>query len=85
MSADSHDFRFRHSHGGTGCGLAHNPFLASRASLSNPFSTVFPGAYFRYHQHHQSVQCRGREQFGKCIKEDRLRGLGWRIVCEFNA
>jgi hypothetical protein len=42
---------FRHSHGGTGCGSAHKPFLASRASFSNPSSTVSPGACFRYHQH----------------------------------
>ena len=41
--------RFRHSHGGTGCGSAHNPFFASRASFSNPSRTVSPGAYFRYH------------------------------------
>jgi hypothetical protein len=26
----------RHSHGGTGCGSAHRPFLASRASCSRP-------------------------------------------------
>jgi hypothetical protein len=42
---------FRHSHGGTGCGSAHKPFLASRASFSSSSSTVSPGAYFRYHQH----------------------------------
>ena len=41
----------RHSHGGTDCGSAHNPFFASRASCSNPSSTVSPSAYFRYHQH----------------------------------
>ena len=44
-------YRFRHSHGGTGCGSAHKPFSPSRASFSNPSSTVSPGAYFRYHQH----------------------------------
>jgi hypothetical protein len=33
------------------CGSAHTPILASRASFSSPFSTVSPGAYFRYHQH----------------------------------
>ena len=38
-------FRFRHSHGGIGCGSAHKPFLASRASCSNPSRTVSPGAY----------------------------------------
>ena len=43
---------FRHSHGGTGCGSSHNSFRSSRASDSNISSTVFPGAYFRYHQHH---------------------------------
>jgi hypothetical protein len=43
--------RCRHSHGSTGRGAAHTPFLASRASFSNPSSTVSPGAYFRYHQH----------------------------------
>jgi len=31
---------FRHSHGGTGCGSAHKPFLASRASFSTPSSTL---------------------------------------------
>src|SRR5580765_2371223 len=44
-----------HSHGGTGCGSAYNHFLASRASFSNPSSTVFAGAYFRYHQHQPSL------------------------------
>ena len=43
--------RFRHSHGGTGCGSTHKPFPASRASFSNPSSTASPGAYFLYHQH----------------------------------
>jgi hypothetical protein len=37
-------YRFRHSHGGTGCGSAHNPFLSSRASLSN-----FPAPYLSAH------------------------------------
>jgi hypothetical protein len=37
---------FRHSHGGTGCGSAHKPFLASRASFSNPSSTVSPAHTF---------------------------------------
>jgi len=45
----------RHSHGDTGCGSAHKHFLASRASFSNPSSTVSPGAYFRYHQPHPSL------------------------------
>jgi hypothetical protein len=45
---------FRHSHGGTGRGSAHNPFRPSRASFSNPSRTVSPGAYFRYHQHQPS-------------------------------
>src|SRR6185503_7763131 len=31
---------FRHSHGGTGCGSAHKPFLASRASFSSPSNTL---------------------------------------------
>jgi len=47
-------YLFLHSHGGTGCGSAHNPFMASRASRSNPSSTLSPGAYFRYHQHQPS-------------------------------
>ena len=38
-------FLFRHSHGGTGCGSTHNPFLASRASFSSPSRTVSPDAY----------------------------------------
>jgi hypothetical protein len=46
---------FAHSHGGTGCGSTHKPFLASRAFLSNPSSTVSPGAYFLYHQHQPSL------------------------------
>jgi len=45
----AHLLLFRHSHGGTGCGSAHKPFLASLASRSSPSSTVSPGAYFRYH------------------------------------
>ena len=40
----AHLFLFLHSHGGTGCGSAHKPFLASRASVSSPSSTVSPGA-----------------------------------------
>jgi hypothetical protein len=35
--------RFRHSHSGTGCGSAYKPFFASRASFSNPSSTVSLG------------------------------------------
>src|SRR6476660_809447 len=46
---------FLHSHGGTGCGSAHKPFFPSRASFSNPSTTVSPGAYFRYHQHQPSL------------------------------
>jgi hypothetical protein len=38
------DSCLRHSHGGTGCGSTHKPFLPSRASFSSPSSTVFPGA-----------------------------------------
>ena len=37
-------------------------FFASRASFSNPSSTVSPDAYFRYHQHEPSLtgrSCRG--------------------------
>jgi len=37
------------SQGGIGCGSAHKPFFASRASCSNPASTESPGAHFRYH------------------------------------
>ena len=44
-------FLFRHSHGGTDCGSAHTPFLASRAVFSSPSSTVSLGAFSRYHQH----------------------------------
>ncbi len=46
---------FRHSHGGTGCGSAHSPRLPARASDSNCSNVVFPGAYFRYHQHQPSL------------------------------
>ena len=46
---------FRHSHGGTGCGSVPKPFLHSRASCSNPSSTVSSGAYFLYHQHQPSL------------------------------
>ena len=46
---------FRHSHGGTGCGSAHKPILASRASCSSPSSIVSPVAYFLYHQHQRSL------------------------------
>ena len=46
---------FFHSHGGTGCRSAHNPFCVFLASVSNPSSTVLPGAYFRYHQHQPSL------------------------------
>ncbi len=39
--ADRQDvIRFLHFHGGTGCGSTHKPLLASRASRSNPSSTV---------------------------------------------
>src|SRR6185436_14207369 len=48
---DSRNFFFLHSHGGMGCGSAHNPRLASRALVSNCSSVTFPDAYFRYHQH----------------------------------
>src|SRR5262249_30112358 len=44
----------RYTHGRGETGSAHNPLLASPASFSNPSSTVSPGAYFRYHQHHPS-------------------------------
>ena len=33
-------FFFRHSHGGTGCGSAHKPFLASRAAFPNSLRTA---------------------------------------------
>ena len=42
---------FRHSHGGTGSGPAHNPLWESRASFSSAFSWVSSGACFRSHQH----------------------------------
>lgn len=48
-------FRVRHSHGGTGCGLTHNSFRTSLASVFIPSSAVFPGAYFRYHQRQRSL------------------------------
>ena len=34
---------------------AYTLFRSSRASHSNRSSTVSPGAYFRYHQHHPSL------------------------------
>ena len=34
---------FLYTHGGTGCGSAHKPFFASRASLSSLSSSVSPG------------------------------------------
>ena len=37
-----------------GAALAHKPFFASRASISSVSSSVFPGAYFLYHQHQPS-------------------------------
>jgi hypothetical protein len=40
----AHLLRFRHSHGGTGCGSAHKPFRPPRASLSNRSSTMYCGA-----------------------------------------
>ena len=53
--ADTRYFIFRHSHGGIGCGSAHKPFLAFRASASRLSSSLFSGAYFRYHQHQPSL------------------------------
>jgi hypothetical protein len=41
--------------GGVGAVSTHKPFLASRASFSSFFSSVLPGAYFRYHQHHPAL------------------------------
>jgi len=38
-------FRFRHSHGGTGCGSTRRPRFASRAAISSSSSTASPGAY----------------------------------------
>ena len=35
----------------TGCGSAHKPFLASHAFFFPLANSLFPGAYFRYHQH----------------------------------
>jgi hypothetical protein len=46
---------FRHSHGGTGCGSAHKPIFASRAFFSSLSNSLFPSAYFRYHQHQPSL------------------------------
>ena len=37
--------RFRHSHGGTGCGSAHKPFFASRASVSPTLPAPYLLAY----------------------------------------
>lgn len=54
-TARYHDFRFCHSHGGTGCGSAYKPFLASRPSLSNPSRAVSPGADFLNHHHQPSL------------------------------
>jgi hypothetical protein len=39
--------RFRHSHGGTGCGSAHKPRFASCASFSSASRSVSPGPYFQ--------------------------------------
>jgi hypothetical protein len=41
----------RYTQGGMGAGSAHRPILASRASFSSLSSSIFAGAYFRYHQH----------------------------------
>jgi len=49
-----------------GCGSAHKPFRASRASFSSLSSTVSPGAYLRYHQHqpsHYPLTAEGRERW----------------------
>jgi hypothetical protein len=54
-SAADQRLRFRQSHGGTGFGSTHKPFLLSRASASKRSSTASPGAYFRYHQHQPSL------------------------------
>ena len=43
---------FFNTYWGTGCGLAHNSFRASRASFSSPPSTVFPYARVSYTSHH---------------------------------
>jgi hypothetical protein len=40
----------RQSHGGIGFGLAHKPRFAFRAAASAVASSLFFGAYFRYHQ-----------------------------------
>ena len=37
----------RHSHGGTGCGSARKPFLASRTAFFNSSRTASPSTYFR--------------------------------------
>ena len=39
LSTTTHLYRFRHSHGGTGCGLAHKRFRSSLASYSSPSPT----------------------------------------------
>lgn len=36
-------YRFRNSHGGTGCRSAHQPYRPARASVSNRSSVPFPG------------------------------------------
>ena len=72
---------FRHSHGGTGCGSAHKPILASLASFSNPSSTISPGAYFRYH-HHQPCLTNSWSRFmpsGRSTSA-RVRLYGSRLV-----
>src|SRR6476660_10524531 len=48
-------FPFRYDQGGTGLELLQTPYLPLRASPCNPSSTVSPGAYFLYHQHHPSL------------------------------
>ena len=55
----------------------HKPFFASRASVSNPSSTVSPGAYFRYRQHQLCLIL--RVLFGSPCRAN--PGTGVRLFC----
>jgi len=61
----AHLLRCRHSHGGSGGGSVHKPFLASRASVSRCSNTGSPTAYFRY----QRVSDAGRFSSIQCVRE----------------
>ena len=55
----------------------HKPFFASRASVSNPSSTVSPGTYFRYCQHPLCLML--RVLFGSPCRAN--PGTGVRLFC----